>query len=244
MSTRLFNAPVYYALAQVQFNPIPAIEKYVAEIQDRLRREGYPQFAPQIPMWRILDNDHRSGFVLTQETIVFHTTRYETHREFLKQLLRGLEVVHQVVGLDHVSRLGLRYLDAVLPEEDEQVEPYLQPGLRGIRTDARHLLTVSESSFATDLQPSGCTGTLVTRVYWAHDRLGYPRDLNESGLEMDARFADHPPCTHAVMDADHYMMHHIPFDLERIRDLLLALHAPIRQIFDAMTTDYARARWA
>ena len=41
------NAPVYYALAQAHFNPVAAMSKYVDQIQDRLRREGYPLFEPQ-----------------------------------------------------------------------------------------------------------------------------------------------------------------------------------------------------
>jgi len=36
------KAPVYYALAQAQFNPVTAMAKYVDEIQDILRREGIP----------------------------------------------------------------------------------------------------------------------------------------------------------------------------------------------------------
>ena len=41
------NAPVYYALAQARFNPVAAMSKYVDQIQDRLRREGYPLFESQ-----------------------------------------------------------------------------------------------------------------------------------------------------------------------------------------------------
>ncbi len=34
------NAPVYYALAQVQFNPVAAMAKYVDDVQDHLRQLG------------------------------------------------------------------------------------------------------------------------------------------------------------------------------------------------------------
>lgn len=47
MSDRMSNAPVYYALAQAQFNPIAAMANYVDRVQDRLRREGYPLYEPQ-----------------------------------------------------------------------------------------------------------------------------------------------------------------------------------------------------
>ena len=41
MSEKMSNAPVYYALAQAQFNPVAAMAKYVYEVQDLLRRDGY-----------------------------------------------------------------------------------------------------------------------------------------------------------------------------------------------------------
>ena len=44
---KMTKAPVYYALAQAQFNPVAAMAKYVDEIQDILRREGYTLFEPQ-----------------------------------------------------------------------------------------------------------------------------------------------------------------------------------------------------
>ena len=47
MSERMSNAPVYYALAQARFNPIAAMSKYIEQIQDRLRQEGYPLFERQ-----------------------------------------------------------------------------------------------------------------------------------------------------------------------------------------------------
>ena len=47
MSDRMSNAPVYYALAQAQFNPIAAMVDYADRVQDRLRREGYPLYDRQ-----------------------------------------------------------------------------------------------------------------------------------------------------------------------------------------------------
>ena len=130
------NAPVYYALAQAHFNPVAAMSKYVEQIQDRLRREGYPLFEPQqvthliVPgpsqtqqaepeirhtlSWLITRSDRTAGFILAPSAITYHTTHYDTREEFIPELLRGLAAVHEAATLDHVSRVGLRYLDAVL----------------------------------------------------------------------------------------------------------------------------------
>src|SRR5574344_2105505 len=131
------KAPVYYALAQAQFNPVAAMAKYVDEIQDILRREGYTLFEPQeitqlqfvgaagqaptnpelmkVTNWLISRADRTAGFILGASSLAYHTTHYETRHEFLPELAQGLQAVHKVVFLDHIARLGLRYLDAVIP---------------------------------------------------------------------------------------------------------------------------------
>jgi uncharacterized protein (TIGR04255 family) len=83
MNEPMSNAPVCYALAQAQFNPISAMAKYIVEIQDVLRRVGYTLFeAQEIPQltfadgasaapslgtlttWRLTKADQTSGFVV------------------------------------------------------------------------------------------------------------------------------------------------------------------------------------
>ena len=42
MGRKLSQAPVFFTLVQVRFNPILALDSYVPKIQDELRRQGYP----------------------------------------------------------------------------------------------------------------------------------------------------------------------------------------------------------
>ena len=102
--------------------------------------------------------DRTEGFILDQDSITFHTTHYKTHREFIESALLGLETVHKVVTLDFVSRIGMRYLDAVIPREGESVEQYLMPGLHGLSRCSQqkhaHWSAMARSSIApTDFMP-------------------------------------------------------------------------------------------
>ena len=261
------NAPVYYALAQAQFNPVAAMSKYVDQIQDRLRREGYPLFErrqvthlvvpdpgqaqqaePQIThtvSWLITRGDCTAGFILAPSAITYHTTHYVTHKEFIPELLRGLAAVHEVATLDHVSRLGLRYLDAVLPRVGESVGQYLVGGLHGIEfMNATPRYTLTESVFETDTGPLVPTGTLVTRVHRMTAPLGFPPDIQPNGLMINKKFEINEPRAHAVIDTDHFVEGHMPIDQDKLNDQLLALHATIKSVFRATTTDHARATWA
>jgi uncharacterized protein (TIGR04255 family) len=260
------NAPVYYALAQAHFNPVAAMSKYVDQIQDRLRRKGYPLFEPQqvthlvVPgpgqaqqaepqithtvSWLITRSDRTAGFILAPSAITYHTTHYDTHKAFIPELLRGLAAVHESVALDHVSRLGLRYLDAVLPPAGENVEQYLVGGLHGVEFNAQALYRLTESVFRTETGPLVATGTLVARAHRMTSSLGFPPDIQPHGLVIDSKFEVKEPRAHAVIDMDHFVEGRMPIDMDKLGEQLLSLHATIKSVFRATTTDHARGAWA
>jgi len=260
------NAPVYYALAQARFNPVTAMSKYVEQIQDRLRQVGYPLFEPQqitqlvvpapdqVPQaepqithtvsWLITRSDRTAGFILAPSAITYHTTHYDTHEEFIPELLRGLATVHEAVTLDHVSRLGLRYLDAVVPRAGESVEQYLVGGLHGLDFDAHPLYRLAESAGRTEIGPLVSEGTLVARVYRMTAPLRFPPDVQPSGLMINPKFDAKETQAHAVIDTDHFAEGHMPIDQDKLGEQLISLHATIKSVFRAMTTDYALGAWA
>lgn len=268
MNKRMSNAPVFHALAQARFSPVAAMNRYADQIQDKLRREGYPLFelqdvthlvvsgavqaqaaVPQIantPSWLITRADHSAGFILEPSSITYHTTRYDTHGTFLPEFLRGLAAVHEVAGLDHVQRLGLRYLDAVLPREGEQVEQYLAGGVHGISGtfNARQRYRLSESVFEMETGPLSPSGTLVARVYRMNALLRLPPDLPPGGLMLDPRFVLETPQEHAVIDTDHFVEGQLPVDIGGLEAQLRSLHAGIRAVFDATISRHAHNVWA
>ena len=265
MAKRLSNAPVYYALAQAQFNPVAAMGKYVDEVQDRLRKSGYPLFEPQQHMqlqimsggqpvtqpqvaqtasWLITKADRTSGFILTANALTFHTTHYETSVEFIEEFLRGLNAVHDVVMLEHVSRLGLRYLDAVLPTVGESVDDYFAPGVHGISFGASQRYAMSESVFNTECCPLVNAGTLVLRVLKATATLGFPPDMIPNGLQPMSKFDMTVVRPHGIIDTDHFVEGTMPLDFEKIREQIFSLHSLVGIASRAITTEHARTIWA
>ena len=252
---KMTKAPVYYALAQAQFNPVAAMAKYVDEIQDILRREGYTLFEPQeITQLQFVGAAGQAPtnpelmkvtnwLISKADRTAYHTTHYETRNEFLPELVQGLQAVHKVVLLDHIARLGLRYLDAVIPGEDEQVSQYLADGLQGVTFGAKQRYAMSESVFETETGPLVKSGTLVARVYRATSPLGYPPDLIPHGLQPMPRFQRSDTISHAVIDTDHYVEGRMPIDFEKIKAQLASLHTGVKQSFEATITPYAAEVW-
>ncbi|MBN2327230.1 MAG: TIGR04255 family protein [Candidatus Omnitrophica bacterium] len=259
------KAPVYYALAQARFNPVAAMKKYVCEVQDILRQKGYTLFEPQeikqlhitaaskqspetvkvgkSATWLITKPKRDAGFILGTSSLAYHTTDYETHNEFLQEFLVGLKAVHQIVRLDHLSRIGLRYLDAVLPDEKETVEQYLAKGLHGVPFEGRLRYGFTESVFETNSEPLIRQGTLIVRIHRAIAPLGYPPDLVPYGLAPMPRFDIKNVIAHAVVDTDHFVEGQMPLNFGEIEQQLISLHSEIKKSFDATITPYAKEVW-
>ena len=266
MSEKMSNAPVYYALAQVKFNPITAMGDYVHKVQDILRRKGYILFEPQeitqlqfnavlgqvpaIPhlnketIWLIIKSDRSAGFILEPSSLTFHTTHYDTHHAFFSEILLGLQTVHKAVELSHLSRVGLRYLDAVLPANGEPVEDFLVSSLHGLWFNAELRYRLHESVFETCSGPLIEKGTLMSRVYRMKSPLGYPPDLVPHGLVPMPRFDIKEAVAHAVIDTDHYVEGKMPLNFNLLSDQLASLHEGIRQAFASTITNHAKTTWA
>ena len=77
--------------------------------------------------------DGSRTFILEQTALSLFSTTYENYEEFFGQLKVGLEVLTEAVGgLSYSERLGLRYLDAVVPGSGEALSLYLEPALLGL----------------------------------------------------------------------------------------------------------------
>ena len=188
MSKKLNNAPVYYTVAQVQFNPILNLDGYLPAIQAKMREAHFPDFkhelfqrlvlpfggmaqgqmaAPAVtPQSRYLFGDiaGRSLFLLETNVMSFQTTDYETFETFSAILLKGLGTLHEVMRLDFVERIGLRYLDAVQPsKESESLRDFLVPEVLGLalRGEGELQHAISETIVATPAGQSSLASLFV-----------------------------------------------------------------------------------
>lgn len=262
---RMSNAPVYYALVQVKFTPVAAMSKYVPDIQDALRVEGFPLFevsnttqlkfemkSPHEPPahsfetvtnWLMVDADRRSGFVLGNDFITFHTTNYDNHTPFIASLILGLSKVLEFAKPSLLSRIGLRYLDAVFPEGSETVEQYLVKELHGVDFGWTPIQSIQESVYQTRVEPLISNGFMVSRIHKINGQLGFPPDMIPNGLLPLARFSNTEHRMHSIIDTDHYVEGNMATDLLLIEKQILSLHSKVKEAFEGMVSDFARSKW-
>ncbi len=261
---RLPNAPLAYVLAQVRFEPFLEIEKHIPALQTSLRAR-YPRFrrvervgfevlltettqSPQIQpatnmaQWEFGAAANFEGVIVQQHSLVFHVTAYETHEQFGQAWRWVMNQVGAHIPDLLVNRIGLRYVDFIVPNPDETPEDYVVDRLRcdptpDIPYQHHQGLTLAEYRLET--------GFLAVRYSRGIGRPTLPPDLSELSLQpsaiMEQRVVDDQPT--AVLDIDRFMALSAAYDAEALADQFGQMHQETSAVFKALTTDHARAVW-
>jgi uncharacterized protein (TIGR04255 family) len=263
MGSKMANAPVYYSVAQVRFNPILSLDTYVTGLQEKLRKAGFPDFkkiqtvvfnfnmvgAPsgeseQVPQgqplqrYMFLDMSGTSGFILDLDALSYQTTEYETFEKFSGELLDTLLKVHEAVNINYTERVGVRQLDAVIPNAGESLGQYLDAqviGLKG-KIEGELIHSFSETLVQTKV------GQLLSRAIIFKGKLGFPPDVQSVGVRVADRFSGFQG-EHAILDTDGFYAGRETFDIAGVKKRLFDLHTETSKAFKAATTEYAKQVW-
>ena len=262
MGQKLKNPPIFFSVIQARFNPLFALESYAAQIQDRLRQEGFPdasknpfatinlnliaggQIPGPIPVSQsvryIFGNmEKTSGFILDEAALTLQTTSYDTFDVFLDQFLRGLQIVNEAAGLSFIERMGVRYLNAIFPTDDKNLSSYIASSLLGLagKLDGSLAHTFSETHVRSD------SVHLLVRAVIRDGEIGFPPDVAPGTLEVAQRFRDIKG-EHAILDIDGWREAREGFNLDQVKSRLTKIHEGVEKAFHAATTSYALKAWA
>jgi uncharacterized protein (TIGR04255 family) len=251
---KLHKSPLVMVLAQVRTSPVAKMSDYAAEVQERVRRSGFPRLTegsvpevlltpggpPQLrvhPRWEFQDKNRSTGIVLTQNGVVLQTRAYDTFDAFAKQLKVALEVIGDVVKPSLVERLGLRYVDLIRPEANEEWTAYVKPGLHGIGNASVGMLA---SFHRTEIVGTTDVGQLVVRCFQMGGGF-LPPDLAPT-LDYASVAVRHDE-TVTLLDLDHYSEQVREYDAEQILEYMWRLHDNLDLAFRECSTDHAFKRW-
>jgi uncharacterized protein (TIGR04255 family) len=259
------NAPVVYVVVQVRFSPVLSLKTYVPQIQEHFRRNGFPAFdsrfnfqlafsvpppaepepaAPAIPVERTLsyvfsNRDRSQSFVLEPNGLTLQVTDYLDFEWFLDLFLTHLEHIDEVISPDSSERIGLRYIDAVLPKPGSEVKEYLIPAVLGLSEEPVNGLV--QHSYSETMLLNGNTST-VSRVIVRNGQIAFPPDMVALPVLINSRFTEYGGI-HALVDTDSFQTVHSPMDVQKLKATLHDLHDSVENAFNAVTTNFARADW-
>ena len=256
------NAPLAYALAEVRTEHLADIEDYQPRLAGRLR-DRYPiqrtrkttnvltsggDPVPDLPSrtaWEYAMTDNRVAVILRDNGLVLHATRYEDSRTFLALLFEAVDALAEIVPSVYVNRLGLRYIDFVLPKAKDALKRYVDPRLNpdlGLSSSPEGLTATSMSVYQMERDI-----TLTLRYTRARGQPELPPDLGSLSLDksslMTANVPDGQPT--AVIDVDCFRQYPTVQRLEpsRERDRFAAIYRTSFDAFIMATTPHARRVW-
>lgn len=259
MGKKWKNAPVMYTVAQVRFNEILTMESYVPAIQEKLRNIGFPDFRKEvinvfgIPIGQADSNrpsvqtvnrfafgniERTAGFTLESNALSFQVTEYDTFEQFSECMSKVLQIVNESISIGFIERVGIRYLDAVIPAEGEQLSDYLVPEVLGLTFKVSHTL----SHTYTETVSTHSEGGVISRVIIQPSKVMLPTELAQTAYPLNPRFANHEGL-HAVIDTDGYFDKRTSFNPQHITKKLDELHNEIGVAFKSAATPHALKIW-
>ena len=259
MGIPLKNPPVYLTLAQVRFNPILTLADFLPGIQESFRQAGYPDFGRQqtISIQLIAQEGHPPAptpvqqerfqlgnvekthtFILDGHSLTLQSTNYGQFETFSACLLEGLSIVHDAVKLAFTERVGLRYLDRVMPQTGETIEQYLVEQVHGLnsRLGGHPLYAYTEA-----MNEIGSI-KLLSRVAIQEGPLAFPPDIQPGNMRITERFTSHVGIS-AILDNDGFVEGREAFSTAAVAEHLDAIHKGIGTAFKTTATPYAFAAW-
>lgn len=262
MREKLTNAPLYLALSEVRFNTVLGLESnYLPGIQEQLRKLGFPDFEPSaeftfqlkppaeseakpridsvgLNRYVFRDIGRLAGFSLSAGSIAYFTSAYDVFETFRQRMMEGLQIVHSAIGLSFSERIGIRYMNAVLPRHGEQLQDYLIPEVLGLTVKLGGAIEHAYSETKRRLESGG----VVARTMVRNGRVGLPPELGNVGLTLHERFTGFEGM-HGMLDTDAFVEKRESFDLEAIDRHVRRLHDDNETVFRTIASPHALKVW-
>jgi uncharacterized protein (TIGR04255 family) len=202
---KLTKAPVFYVVAQVTHSPILKLESLIPDLQERLRKDGFPGYrAHKQSVVEIRQDpsnlsdtavdvieetthifasrDQTESLLINPRSVSYQTVEYGTIDSFQEKFERGISAVRDVLAPDSFTRIGLRFLDAVVPLEGADLAAYVRTqflGLQNILGDD----WLTAYTFSETVVMRGSRQTKV-RAITRSSSLSFPPDLAPLKVSM------------------------------------------------------------
>lgn len=258
------NAPLALVLAQVRFDP--EVDTEYKEVAARLKAalgERFPAMKTVRQVTLVFGNtpvpveeskanegevglelrsdDNRSALRNQDGVMTYTTSLYEDSPHFLAEWRSMLDCLCAVGGVK-VHRLGLRYVDFIIPTHGKVPEDYFKDGFGHLT----HVFgEIAQTVFMSHEYPRGTDGSAM-RVQFGRGvaKPSLPPDLEGSVLLPPALLKKYTEGPSAVLDIDRWRVDSRRLQAEEIAVEFQSLRDDICVAFDRIITREAKAEWS
>ncbi|MDN4502932.1 TIGR04255 family protein [Alteromonadaceae bacterium BrNp21-10] len=258
---KLVRQPLVSVLMEVRFSTVLSLEKYIPDIQDAVRKE-YPFFGKekehgvaieknglrvnQTDKFVFWSKEKNSAFHITPERLVFITTSYDRFEGFSKRCSFLISVLADIVSPALYSRLGLRYSDCIVTQNNDESELFELCQSKDmffpepLNELGKKVVRKTESALETEI------GLLVLRTQLGVMTQKVLDDLlPQNYVEIKD---DELPSLRLLLDFDHFWEkpeNQKDFNVNAVLEQLEKLHQSSRSAFWDITSTYAKENvWA
>jgi uncharacterized protein (TIGR04255 family) len=254
---RLSRSPLVYTVLQVGIAPVFSLRSYLPELQEKLRKNGFPRYregilqkltigqdglAPKIESsarFEFYDKNAQTGIMVAPDAVTVHTNAYRVFEEFDETVRLAVSTLREVAGVEVVEKVGLRYVDWVRPDSTRSVDSLIQPGLRGINEcelGGRDAIKLFQMFCLT------AVGRMLVRFYQQRGQV-LPLDLGPGPVNLSIDFRVEPNEIVSLLDLDHTSEQSFDFEMDAISELAWRLHDSLDLAFRTAVTDEALEFW-
>jgi uncharacterized protein (TIGR04255 family) len=264
------NPPLAYVVAELAIAPHYGLAAKIAAIQDGLRGafprtveatevvlavagalpQGTPGFpgvsgVPAQPFWQLLDATQSRGVLITYRAIALHATAYEDSTDFLRRWAEVLAAIDAAKAEPFVERIGLRYIDLIVPSGQADPADYLVSSIRGI--DPPEGAEIQTRSWGLHYVRDGVTVQVRTTTPAPVGLLlppvlnTLPLQLPPVAIEAQARIANRQ--TIGWVDTDVSTPVQKPLNTEDISASFERLRQAVSVTFRSLLSDHAKDDW-
>jgi len=233
--------------------------QHVSAFQEALRRDGFADCNEETQLeiawqqagaaqpsiqeahkkrWLFSDMEKKSGFVLLDDALIYHTTAYTSFSECKAAMLGALALLNKDVELNFVQRVGMRYLDHFSADSLAGFGTVLHPGLVGLFNDVPGDMRHSYSETVSSVDGL----ILVLKSFLSSASFMLPPDLQGMTLALPEKLV-RLRTPQIVLDSDCYMEKRFPFEIEVIEGHLDQLHRQLLDLFHRSLTEQGRKLW-
>lgn len=257
------NAPLALVLAQVRFDP--EIDTEYKEVAERLKSglgESFPaqKFVRQVsfvfgpgaaresePSENVVgrelrSDDNRRALRLQEGLMTYTTSLYEDSRHFLAEWRSMLDCLCATGGVK-VQRLGLRYVDFIIPTAGKQPEDYFKTGFGDLPYAFDEM---AQTAFVSHEYPRNNNGAIRIQFGRGFAPPSLPPDLAGDGSvdlppALLKKYAGGPS---AVLDIDSWRVDSRRLQAAEIADEFQLLRNDICNAFRRIIATEAEAEWS